>query len=225
MATEIRVPTLGESVSEATIAKWFKKPGDAVKADETLVGTRDRQGGRWKFRLPPRDVLGTIAAKEGESVGGQRVLGYLEAAGAAAAAKPAEAPKAAAPAPAAPAAAMPAAPAAAKLMAESGVSVDAGSGKRGKVLKEDVMAAIANAAIPAPLSRCAGGSRPVARSTVEAPREERVRMTKLRQTIARRLKDAQNTAAMLSTFNEVDMSSVMALRNSYKDVFEKRHGV
>jgi 2-oxoglutarate dehydrogenase E2 component (dihydrolipoamide succinyltransferase) len=156
----------------------------------------------------------------------------IQAAGAAPAAKTepakAEAPKAA---PVAAATAMPPAPAAAKMMAETGVSVEAGSGKRGQVLKEDVLAAIANAVPVAPtpvaitIPAVPSAPAPVARSTAEAPREERVRMTKLRQTIARRLKDAQNTAAMLTTFNEVDMSAVMGLRNSYKEVFEKKHGV
>jgi 2-oxoglutarate dehydrogenase E2 component (dihydrolipoamide succinyltransferase) len=231
MATEIRVPTLGESVSEATIAKWFKKPGDTIKVDEPLVELETDKV-TLEVPAPAAGVLGAIAAKEGESVGVNALLGMIEAGGASTAAAPkadapkAEAAKAAPAAPVAAATAMPPAPAAAKLMAESGVAVDAGSGKRGQVLKEDVMAAIANAvpaaasvAVPAP------SPAPQARRAGDGPREERVRMTKLRQTIARRLKDAQNTAAMLTTFNEVDMSAVMNLRTSYKDVFEKKHGV
>jgi 2-oxoglutarate dehydrogenase E2 component (dihydrolipoamide succinyltransferase) len=231
MATEIRVPTLGESVSEATIAKWFKKPGDTIKVDEPLVELETDKV-TLEVPAPAAGVLGAIAAKEGESVGVNALLGMIEAGGASTSAAPkvevpkVEAAKAAPAAPVAAATAMPPAPAAAKLMAESGVAVDAGSGKRGQVLKEDVMAAIANAvpaaasmAVPAPLPA------PQARRAGDGPREERVRMTKLRQTIARRLKDAQNTAAMLTTFNEVDMSAVMNLRTSYKDVFEKKHGV
>ena len=234
MATEIRVPTLGESVSEATIGKWFKKPGDTVKADEPLVELETDKV-TLEVPAPAAGVLGEIAAKEGETVGVNALLGLIQAGGGAAASASAAGPAVAAASPAkaaatpvAPAAAvgkseMPAAPAAAKLMAETGMSVDAGSGKRGQVLKEDVLAAIANAAMPVATPVVAAPV--IARSTAEAPREERVRMTKLRQTIARRLKDAQNTAAMLTTFNEVDMSAVMALRNSYKELFEKKHGV
>jgi 2-oxoglutarate dehydrogenase E2 component (dihydrolipoamide succinyltransferase) len=228
MPTEIRVPTLGESVSEATIAKWFKKPGDAVKADEPIVELETDKV-TLEVPAPAAGVLGAIAAKEGESVGVNALLGMIEAGGAAAAPAKTEAPKVdapkAAPAPAAAATAMPPAPAAAKLMAESGVSVDAGSGKRGQVLKEDVLAAIANAvpAAPAPVMPPLAARAPS--PAADATREERVRMTKLRQTIARRLKDAQNTAAMLTTFNEVDMSAVMGLRTTYKEVFEKKHGV
>jgi 2-oxoglutarate dehydrogenase E2 component (dihydrolipoamide succinyltransferase) len=234
MATEIRVPTLGESVSEATIAKWFKKPGDAVKADEPLVELETDKV-TLEVPAPAAGVLGAIAAKEGESVGVNALLGMIEAGGAGAAPKtesaksetPKTEPAKAAPVVAAPGpTAMPAAPAAAKMMAETGVAVESGSGKRGQVLKEDVMAAIANA-VPAAsgIALPTASSAPQARRAGDAPREERVRMTKLRQTIARRLKDAQNTAAMLTTFNEVDMSAVMNLRTSYKDVFEKKHGL
>jgi 2-oxoglutarate dehydrogenase E2 component (dihydrolipoamide succinyltransferase) len=241
MATEIRVPTLGESVSEATIGKWFKKPGDVVKADEPIVELETDKV-TLEVPAPAAGVLGAIAAKEGESVGVNALLGMIEA-GAAAAAPKATAPKAEsakpAPAPApvpapAPATAMPPSPAAAKLMAEADIVVAAGSGRRGQVLKEDVQAAIADGATqPPPVSAPAPAMpalapAPAARAPVteaEAAREERVRMTKLRQTIARRLKDAQNTAAMLTTFNEVDMSAVMGMRNTYKDVFEKKHGV
>jgi 2-oxoglutarate dehydrogenase E2 component (dihydrolipoamide succinyltransferase) len=230
MATEIRVPTLGESVSEATIGKWFKKPGEAIKADEPVVELETDKV-TLEVPAPASGVLGSIAAKEGETVGVNALLGLIEAGGAAAASAPAAAPApakpAAAPSPAA-ATSMPPAPAAAKLMAESGVAVDAGSGKRGQVLKEDVLAAIANAATPVAAPANIVPAVPAARAPAPAAdgaREERVRMTKLRQTIARRLKDAQNTAAMLTTFNEVDMSAVMALRNTYKEMFEKKHGV
>ncbi len=231
--TEIRVPTLGESVSEATIGKWFKKPGDAVRKDEPLVELETDKV-TLEVNAPEAGVLGEIAAKEGETVGVNALLGQITAGGGAAAAPAAapkaeapkaEAPKAAPPKAEAPAAtAMPPAPAAAKMMAETGVAVDAGSGKRGQVLKEDVMAAIARgASAPAAAPPTATIARAPS-APGDASREERVKMTKLRQTIARRLKESQNTAAMLTTFNEVDMTEVMALRAKYKDVFEKKHG-
>jgi 2-oxoglutarate dehydrogenase E2 component (dihydrolipoamide succinyltransferase) len=224
--TEIRVPTLGESVSEATIGKWFKKPGEAVRKDEPLLELETDKV-TLEVNAPEAGVLAEITAADGATVGVGALLGQITAGGAAAApaAAPApkvEAPKAAPVAVAAPAAtSMPPAPAAAKMMAETGVSVDAGSGKRGQVLKEDVMAAVARGPVAAPAPVVARA--PVAAD--DASKEERVKMTKLRQTIARRLKDAQNTAAMLTTFNEVDMTEVMALRTKYKDVFEKKHGV
>jgi 2-oxoglutarate dehydrogenase E2 component (dihydrolipoamide succinyltransferase) len=239
MATEIRVPTLGESVSEATVGTWFKKVGDTVKADEPIVELETDKV-TVEVPAPASGVLTEIIIAAGETVGLNALLGQIAegAAGSAGAAAPAPAatpaPTAAA-APAAPAAApasagtsMPAAPAAAKLAADNNIAtadVD-GSGKRGQVLKGDVIAAIAKgpaapAAAPAPVP-----AAPRAPSTTEdAGREERVKMTRLRQTIAKRLKDAQNTAAMLTTYNEVDMSAVMDLRNRYKDVFEKKHGV
>jgi 2-oxoglutarate dehydrogenase E2 component (dihydrolipoamide succinyltransferase) len=235
MATEIRVPTLGESVSEATVGTWFKKVGDTVKADEPLVELETDKV-TVEVPAPASGVLTEIVAQNGETVGLDALLGQIAegAAGTAAAApaaKPAEAapaPAAAAPAAAAPAggSSMPAAPAAAKVAADANIStadID-GSGKRGQVLKGDVLAAIAKgSSAPAP---AAVPAAPRAVSSAEdAPREERVKMTRLRQTIAKRLKDAQNTAAMLTTYNEVDMSAVMDLRNRYKDVFEKKHGV
>ena len=224
MSTEIRVPTLGESVSEATIGKWFKKPGDAVKADEPLLELETDKV-TLEVNAPAAGVLAEIVAKDGETVGVGALLGSIAAGGAAAAAAPvaAEAPKAA-PAPVAASAAMPAAPAAARMMAETGVSVTEGSGKRGQVLKEDVIAAAAApkaTSAPAPVAAAPRAASPAS----DASREERVKMSKLRQTIARRLKESQNTAAMLTTFNEVDMGAVMALRNQYKDLFEKKHGV
>ena len=225
MATEIRVPTLGESVSEATIGKWYKKPGDVVKADEALCELETDKV-TLEVNAPAAGILAEIVAKDGETVGVGALLGSITASGAGAA------PAAAAPAPVAAAAApapvatgtMPPAPSAAKLMAETGVSVDAGSGKRGQVLKGDVLAAIANPA-PAAAASAAPAAPRAASAPSDAAREERVKMTKLRQTIARRLKESQNTAAMLTTFNEVDMTNVMALRNQYKDLFEKKHGV
>jgi 2-oxoglutarate dehydrogenase E2 component (dihydrolipoamide succinyltransferase) len=227
--TEIRVPTLGESVSEATIGKWFKKPGEAVKKDEPILELETDKV-TLEVNAPDSGVLSEIVAKDGETVGVGALLGQIAAGGAAAA----PAPKAETPEPApAPAAApvsvantttMPPAPAAAKMMAETGVIVDAGSGKRGQVLKEDVIAAVARAAAsPAPVAAAPQIARAPSPAN-DAAREERVKMTKLRQTIARRLKESQNTAAMLTTFNEVDMSEVMGLRTKYKDAFEKKHG-
>lgn len=234
MATEIRVPTLGESVSEATVGTWFKKVGDTVKADEPLVELETDKV-TVEVPAPASGVLTEIVAQNGETVGLDALLGQIAegaagAATAAPAAKPAEAAPAAAPAPAAAASAggssMPAAPAAAKVAADNNIStadID-GSGKRGQVLKGDVLAAIAKGPSASAPAAAPAAPRPVS-SAEDAPREERVKMTRLRQTIAKRLKDAQNTAAMLTTYNEVDMSAVMDLRNRYKDVFEKKHGV
>jgi 2-oxoglutarate dehydrogenase E2 component (dihydrolipoamide succinyltransferase) len=219
MATEIRVPTLGESVSEATIGKWFKKIGDAVKADEPLLELETDKV-TLEVNAPAAGVLSEIVAKDGDTVGVGALLGNIAAGGAAAAAAPAPtaAPaKAATPAPA-PAAASHG-PAVNRLAAESGVNPAsvAASGKDGRVTKGDMLAAIAaGPSVSAPVRAPSPAD--------DASREERVKMTKLRQTIARRLKEAQNTAAMLTTFNEVDMTEVMALRNRYKDVFEKKHG-
>ena len=251
MATEIRVPTLGESVTEATIGKWFKKVGDAIAVDEPLV---ELETDKVTVEVPAAaaGTLGEIVAKEGETVGVGALLGSISAGGTAAATKPqavsqasspdaaqtakqaaAETAKIAGDAGAVEPRSMPPAPAAAKLIAENNLSVDqlSGSGKRGQVLKGDVLDAISKGAPsqPAETPKAAPAPAPIAvrapSSGDDASREERVRMTKLRQTIARRLKEAQSTAAMLTTFNEVDMSAVMALRTKYKDVFEKKHGV
>jgi 2-oxoglutarate dehydrogenase E2 component (dihydrolipoamide succinyltransferase) len=242
MAIEIRVPALGESISEATVGKWFKKAGEPVQADEPLVELETDKV-TLEVNAPSSGVLSEIAAETGQTVAIGALLGQLSGGAAPAAAPaPAAASKAAPePGPAA-ATAMPPAPAAAKIAAEDKIDLAsvAGSGKRGQVLKGDVLAAVATArapspvVAPAPLQAPAPASipapapapMPAARTTApdDSAREERVRMTKLRQTIARRLKDAQNTAAMLTTFNEVDMSEVMALRARYKDAFEKKHG-
>ncbi|MCA3284121.1 MAG: 2-oxoglutarate dehydrogenase complex dihydrolipoyllysine-residue succinyltransferase [Roseomonas sp.] len=224
--TNIVVPTLGESVSSATVARWLKKSGDAVAADEPLVELETDKV-TVEVNAPVAGVIAAIAADTGAEVLPGAVLGSIQA-GAAAGAKPAAAPApsakpAAAPVPA-PAAASGHAPmpAAAKLIAETGASaaaMGAGTGKDGRITKGDVLAYLAQpAAAPAP-APAARASRPP-----EAG-EERVKMTRLRTTIARRLKEAQNTAAMLTTFNEVDMSAAMALRAEYRDAFEKRHGV
>ncbi len=236
MATEIRVPTLGESVSEATVGTWFKKVGDAIKADEPLLELETDKV-TIEVPAPAAGTLAEIVAQAGETVGLGALLGQISA-GNGAAAAPAQAAAPAAPAPAAaapvaapavsaPASSMPPAPAAGKLLAENNLSADQveGSGKRGQVLKGDVIAAVAKAA-SAPAAAPAAPVAARAPTAVEdVSREERVKMTRLRQTIARRLKDAQNTAAMLTTYNEVDMKAVMDLRNKYKDVFEKKHGV
>jgi 2-oxoglutarate dehydrogenase E2 component (dihydrolipoamide succinyltransferase) len=249
MATEIRVPTLGESVTEATIGRWFKQPGEAVKADEPLVELETDKV-TLEVNAPTAGVLGEQLAKEGETVAVNAVLGSITDGAAAAPGKAASVkssePRKAEPAsasssakPAAPAARAAASanangPAVARLAAESGVdpSALAGTGKGGRVTKGDMLHAIAGGAgAGSPAAATPASTAPVPlqlRAPAppdDASREERVRMTKLRQTIARRLKDAQNTAAMLTTFNDVDMSEVMKLRAHYKDAFEKRHGV
>lgn len=222
MANEIRVPTLGESVTEATIGKWFKKVGDAVAMDEPLVELETDKV-TVEVPSPVAGKLTEIVAKEGDNVEVGALLGSIEAGAAGNVAPQPKPAQPAANAPAATSGSMQPAPSAAKLMAENNLSagqVD-GSGKRGQVLKGDVLDALAkgiSAAAPVAAPR-------VASQPQDAAREERVRMTKLRQTIARRLKDAQNTMAMLTTFNEVDMSAIMDLRKRYKEMFEKKHGV
>ena len=223
--TDIRVPTLGESVTEATVGKWFKKAGDAVRADEVLAELETDKV-TLEVNAPASGVLAEITVTEGATVTPGALLGQITegAAGAtqsapATASKPAPAAASPAPASPAPSSSMPPSPAAAKIAIEKGVDVAqiAGSGKRGQALKSDVLAAAATPAAPA---------APRAPSAAnDASREERVKMTRLRQTIARRLKEAQNAAAMLTTFNEVDMSTLIALRADYKDLFEKKHGV
>jgi 2-oxoglutarate dehydrogenase E2 component (dihydrolipoamide succinyltransferase) len=234
--TEIRVPTLGESVTEATIGRWFKKAGDAVAVDEPLVELETDKV-TIEVPAPSAGTLGEIVAKDGETVAVGALLGQIKD-GAAGAAKPAAAPAKAAspPAAAAPAAAAakappadaPLAPSVRKISAESGIDAATvpGSGKDGRVTKGDMLAAIEKAAsAPTPVNQPAAAVQVRAPSPADdATREERVKMTRLRQTIARRLKDVQNTAAMLTTFNEVDMSHIMAMRAQYKDVFEKKHG-
>jgi 2-oxoglutarate dehydrogenase E2 component (dihydrolipoamide succinyltransferase) len=225
--TDVMVPALGESVSEATVSTWFKKVGDTVKQDEMLCELETDKVSV-EVPSPVSGVLTEILAPEGTTVDAKARLAIVAegAAGATPAAPAAkvETPKAA-PAPAAKD--VENAPAAKKAMAEAGLSPDQvqGSGRDGRVMKEDVARAAASvtaaaSATPAPAA--------IPRAPVpadDAAREERVKMTRLRATIARRLKDAQNTAAMLTTYNEVDMSGIMELRNTYKDAFEKKHGV
>ena len=226
MAVEIKVPTLGESVTEATVAKWFKQAGEAVAADEPLVELETDKV-TVEVPAPSAGTIAEIKAPAGTTVNVGALLGTIApgaapakaaakpAAAAAAASKPAPAP---APAPAAPA--KEPGPAARKMMAETGVAPASGSGKDGRVTKADVMAAIAS---PAPAAAPAA-SAPAAPRQAGAG-EERVKMTRLRKRIAERLKQAQNNAAMLTTFNEADMGAVMALRAKYNEAFEKRHGV
>ena len=217
--TDIRVPTLGESVTEATVATWFKKPGDAVAVDEMLCELETDKV-TVEVPSPVAGVMGEIVAAEGETVGVDALLATLVAGEGAVAAAPTPKPtEAAAPAAAAPAAKdVEDAPSAKKIMAEKGIDAASvqGSGRDGRIMKEDVVK-VSAALAPAPVA----APRPAA----DTVREERVKMTRLRQTIARRLKEAQNSAAMLTTYNEVDMTEIMALRNEYKDLFLKKHGV
>ncbi len=213
---EIKVPALGESVSEATIAQWFKNPGETIEVDEPLLELETDKV-TLEVPAPASGVLESIAAEEGATVEVGALLGVLEPGGAAKLSPPApEEPQQAAPAKNQPVEG-PLAPSVRKLVAENDLDPGRieGTGKDGRLVKGDVLAALA---VPAP----AAASKPVADT---GGREERVRMSRLRQTIAARLKEAQNTAAMLTTFNEVDMSAIMALRGQYKDLFGKKHGI
>jgi len=228
MTVEIKVPAMGESVTEATISKWFKKEGDAVKRDEPLL---ELETDKVTVEVPsPADgAIESISAQAGATVSVGALLGAIaEGQAGAAPAKPAapkaEAPKPAAPAPApaAPKADAPAMPSAKRISEESGVPLSsvAGTGRDGRVTKGDMLGALATrSSAPAPVAAAAAGPRS------NQAREEKVAMTRLRKTIALRLKESQNTAAMLTTFNEVDMTAVMGLRATYKDTFEKKHGV
>lgn len=216
MSVEIKVPALGESVTEATVAKWFKAPGDAVAADEMLVELETDKV-TMEVPAPAAGRLAEIRVAEDENVEVGAVLGLIEEGAAGEAAAPTSAP-AAEPEPEAPAAEMPLSPAVRKLIDENDLdpAAIAATGKGGRLTKGDVLKALEGAAPAAPAP---SGPRP------DADREERVRMTRLRQRVAERLKEAQNTAALLTTFNEVDMSAAMALRKTYRDAFEKKHGV
>ena len=247
MTTEIRVPTLGESVVEATVGQWFKQAGDAVAADEPLVELETDKV-TVEVPAPAGGVLSEIIVKEGDTVEVGALLGAIAAGDGA---EVAPSPKAAAPKPAEPAAepkpaaeavalkrepyvraeiaptSMPPSPAAKKLLEETGLDADqvAGTGRRGQILKGDVIAAAAETLRETPREPKPPAPPRAPVTPDDAAREERVRMTRLRQTIAKRLKDAQDTAAMLTTFNDVDMTKVMELRKEYKDDFQKRHGV
>jgi len=236
MATEVNVPTLGESIVEATVGEWLKQPGDPVKADEPIVSLETDKVAV-EVPSPVAGVMGPHAVAVGDNVAVGALLATIEAGGAGAAAP--------APAPAAPAPTLAASPAATagqqapasgdtpaalspsvrRAVLETGVdpATVKGTGKDGRLTKDDVLAAAATPAAPA-----APAAEPVPTPSVAAStgrKEERVRMTRLRQTVAKRLKDAQNTAAMLTTFNDVDMSAVIEARTKYKDLFEKKHGV
>ncbi len=244
---EIRVPTLGESVTEATIGKWFKTAGDVVAVDEPLVELETDKV-TIEVPAPAAGVLADVAVKDGDTVAVGALLGSIkEGAGAVPAGRPEQKtettkPIGAGPEPIAPrqapapaqasapmkAADAPLAPSVRRIAAETGVDAATvpGTGKDGRVTKGDMLAAIERAAAqPTPVAAPAAAVQARAPSPPDdAAREERVRMTRLRQTIARQLKDAQNTAAMLTTFNEVDMTHIMALRSQYRELFEKKHG-
>ena len=220
---DVMVPTLGESVTEATVSTWFKKVGDAVAQDEMLCELETDKVSV-EVPAPAAGTLSEILAPEGSTVEASAKLAIISSDAGAAVATPASAP--AAPAATATGKDVEDAPSAKKAMAEAGLNAGqvAGSGRDGRVMKEDVAKAVAAASSAAPVA--ASSSAPRAPSaTDDASREERVRMTRLKQTMARRLKEAQNTAAILTTFNEVDMTEVMGIRNTYKADFEKKHGV
>ena len=222
-SVDVMVPTLGESVTEATVSTWFKKVGDTVAQDEMLCELETDKVSV-EVPAPAAGVLSEILAQEGATVDATAKLAVIGGSAASASAAPADAP---ADAPAAASGSgkdVEDAPSAKKAMAEAGISRDAvtGTGRDGRIMKDDVAKALAGA----PVASAAPASAPRAPVAADdAAREERVKMTRLRQTIAKRLKDSQNTAAMLTTYNEVDMTEVMALRKEYKELFEKKHGV
>jgi 2-oxoglutarate dehydrogenase E2 component (dihydrolipoamide succinyltransferase) len=238
MSTEVKVPTLGESVTEATIGEWLKQPGDAVALDEPIASLETDKVAV-EVPSPVAGVMGQQVAAVGDTVNVGATIATIEAGdgkAAAPAAAPAAKAEAAAPAPAATAPA-PAtedsgdgvttlSPAVRRLVLEHGLDPSRikGTGKDGRLTKEDVLAA-ANAAPEAPAAAPAPAAVTPAASGAPGRREERVKMTRMRQTIAKRLKAAQDTAAMLTTFNDVDMSAVMATREKYRETFEKKHGV
>lgn len=240
MATEVTVPVLGESITEATVGEWLKKPGDAVKADEPIASLETDKVSV-EVPSPVAGVMGQYAVQVGDTVQVGAMLATIEAGDGSAAATPAPAPTAA-PAPAAvPAAAAAPAPAqqpdansdspaalspsVRRAVLEYGLDPASitGTGKDGRITKEDVAAAAA--AKPAASAQAPAAAPAAAPAPAAGRKEERVKMTRLRQTIAKRLKEAQNTAAMLTTFNDVDMTAVIEARAKYKDLFEKKHGV
>jgi 2-oxoglutarate dehydrogenase E2 component (dihydrolipoamide succinyltransferase) len=243
MATDILVPTLGESITEATVAQWLKQPGEAVAVDEALVELETDKV-TLEVNASAAGVLSEVIAAEGDNVEVGALLGRIAEGAAVTPAKaaapksvPAPAPakmapvhESASPAPTAAPAAAALSPAVRKLIEDNKLdpATISGTGKGGRIVKEDVLAALEKPAAPAALPAAAPSLTPApapALATEAGPREERVRMTRLRKRIAERLKEAQNTAAMLTTFNEADMSAVMGLRKQYRDSFEKRHGV
>ncbi len=222
MSTEVKVPTLGESIAEATLGQWLKKPGDPVAADEPIASLETDKVAV-EVPSPVAGIMGAQMVAEGATVSVGAVIAAIEAGSGTAAAAPVAPAAATAPAVEADAGDLTLSPAVRRLILEHGLdpSKIKGSGKDGRLTKEDVMAAVA-----APAVSATSVSTPSTAVSASASRaEERVRMTRLRQTVARRLKEAQNTAAMLTTFNDVDMTEVMAARTKYKDLFEKKHGV
>ena len=228
MSTDIKVPALGESISEATLGQWLKQPGEAVAADEPIASLETDKVAI-EVTAPVAGVMGAHAVGEGDTVSVGAIIGSIgEGSGAPAASKPekaASAPTAVAPAPAGDTPGdLTLSPAVRRLVLELGIdpSKIRGTGKDGRLTKEDVLDA-AKQGSTAPVTAVAA---PITATAAPSGRgEERVRMTRLRQTVARRLKEAQNTAAILTTFNDVDMTEVMAARSKYKDLFEKKHGV
>ncbi len=241
MATEVKIPTLGESITEATIGSWLKKTGDAVKADEPIAELETDKVAV-ELMSPAAGVLTELFAKAGDTVEVGAVVAMIgTASGEAAAAKPDAAPApaaapAAAPSPAAPVqspapavssdAPLALSPAVRRIIEDYNLDPASitGTGKDGRLTKEDVLAAIDKGTARA-LARSVSAPVAAATAVAHSRQEERVKMTRLRQTIARRLKEAQNTAAMLTTFNDIDMSAVIEARNKYKDLFEKKHGI
>lgn len=233
MATEILVPVLGESITEATLGEWLKQPGEPVAADEP-VASLETDKVSVEVPAPVAGVMGAHAVAVGDTVNVGALIGTIEAGSGAAAAPAAAAPAAAAQqAPAAPAAepageaAAALSPAVRRAVLEHGVdpATITGTGKDGRITKEDVVAAASSKPAAAPAATPAPAATTAAPAATGDRKEERVRMTRLRQTVARRLKDAQNTAALLTTFNDVDMTAVIEARTKYKDLFEKKHGV
>ena len=233
-AIDVKTPVMGESVAEGTIGSWTKKVGDPVKKDEVLVEIETDKVAV-EVSAPADGTLSEILAPNGATVTPGQTIGRISTDGSVAAPAPAPAAAApaptAAPAPAASGGALPLAPSVQRIATETGLDTSKvdGTGKDGRITKGDALAALAGgaaAAAPAPAAVAPSlpATAPVTPRAV-GPREDRVKMTRLRQTIARRLKESQNTAAQLTTFNEVDMTAIMTMRNAYKDVFEKRHGV
>ena len=216
--TEVRVPTLGESVTEATVATWFKKPGDAVAQDE-MICELETDKVTVEVAAPIAGILSEIVVPEGTTVGVDALLAQISE-GVITAPKASNSEISAIPLKTEPVAKGTSknAPSAEKLMADNNITNVTGTGREGRIMKGDVLNAITD---PMPELNT-GPAKPTRKHDI---REERVTMTRLRQTIARRLKESQNTAAMLTTYNEVDMTAVMDLRNEYKDLFLKKHGV
>ena len=244
MSTEVKVPVLGESITEATLGQWLKKPGEAVAADEPIASLETDKVAI-EVPSPVAGVMGAYVVEEGATVNVGAVIASIEAGSAAvttpppppaAAAVAAQEPVARADAPPPPAAAdalaadhpdLPLSPAVRRLVLELGIdpSKIKGTGKDGRLTKEDVVAAAKGAPAPTAAPAATAAAPATAATPAGKRQEERVKMTRLRQTIAKRLKSAQETAALLTTFNDCDMSAVMEARATYKDLFEKKHGV